>query len=192
MDESANYFTRGDKIFFMRNGKDYEIVDGRVYMLYLQSNGAKPLTAVKTGGVIAHKGTPGEEIIAYTNNGNVEVVEVCTDGNWILTKADNAGNPVIDNYGHTNTWQVSQAVLRDRYDFEHMSSNGFVKPKAKPQTFLEVDADIAILKPWGKDGELIPQTLDKGGYINITNPSNVYCIARDEFYETYTQEVTNV
>lgn len=185
MDESANYFTRGGTIFFMRNGKDYEIVDGRAYMLNLQDNGAKPITAVKTGGVIARKGTPGEEIITYTNNGNVEVVEACADGNWILTKADSTGNPVIDSYGHTNMWQVSETVLKDRYDFEHITYNGFVKPKAKPHIFLEVDKDIAILKPWGKDGELIPQTLDKGGYIDITNPSNVYCIARDEFYKTY-------
>ena len=177
--------------YVIRNGKEYEIIDdAEQYTSELAGNNANVVSGTKSGGVIARKGTPGEPIVVYTNNGNIEATESCGENKWILTRADDKGKPVIDKYGHDNSWQISEETLKERYDVKHMTKDGFVRPISSPQTFIQVDKDIAVMKPWGPNGSMIPQTLDKGGYLNITNKDDIYAIAAAELKETYNVKKT--
>lgn len=168
-----------------RNGKNYETVNAPQYVEYLIDSGAKTLSARKSGYVIARKAIPGEKIGVYISNGNLEVTESAAEGQWLLTRADDNGEPVIDRFGHKNEWFVDDETFRRKYDVRNMASNGLAKPLGSPQTFIETDRDIAVMVPWGKDGALVPQIIDKGGFLNIDDPKAVYGIARDEFFETY-------
>lgn len=168
-----------------RNGSNYETVIASEYVRYLKSIGARKISAEKNGYVIARKAIPGEKIGVYISNGNLEVTETAADGQWLLTRADDKGEPVIDKFGHKNEWFVDDIIFRRKYDVRNMTSNGLAKPLGGPQHFIETDRDIAVMVPWGKDGSLVPQIIDKGGFLNIDDIEAVYGIARDEFFETY-------
>lgn len=168
-----------------QNGKNYETVNAPQYVEYLKSIGAGTLSAKKSGYVIARKAVPGEKIGVYISNGNLEVTETAAEGQWLLTRTNDKGEPVIDKFGHMNEWFVDDETFRRKYDVRNMTSNGLAKPLSSPQTFIEADRDIAIMVPWGKDGSLVPQIIDKGGFLNIDDPTAIYGIARDEFFETY-------
>lgn len=176
-DKPADYVVRNDKV--------YEVVEPKNYVDSLMDNNAKLVAAEKSACVIARKGVPGEKIQVYTANGNLEATEVCGENKWIVTRADLDGNPVIDDYGHRNTWQISDETFKKKYDVEHMTENGFVKPNGGKQDFIQVDKDIAVMVPWGENRALIPQTIDAGGYLNITNKEKIYGIANSEFDDTY-------
>lgn len=176
-----------------RNGVDYEVVDARTYVNELNLRGASTVFARKSqssGGVIARKGPLGGKVKVYTNDGNLEAVEFCGEGQWILTKADSDGNPIIDDYGHTNTWRVDDAVFKSKYEVKNMTPSGYVLPVSNPQMFIQIDKNVAIMKPWGENGELVAQTIAAGGYLNITNLDDIYGIAVAEFNETYTVFLT--
>lgn len=168
-----------------RNGKDYETVNAAQYVKYLKSIGAKTISAKKSGYVTARKAIPGEKIVVYISNGNQEVTESAGEGQWLLTRADDKGKPVIDKFGHKNEWFVDDETFRRKYDTANMGENGFVKPFGVSQTFIETDRDIAIMVPWGENGSLVPQIIDKGGFLNIEDTNAVYGVAREEFFETY-------
>lgn len=171
--------------YAVRNDKVYQVIEPEDYVNSLKANNAKQVVAEKTACVIARKGVSGEEIPVYTANGNLEATEVCGENKWIVTRADLDGNPVIDDYGHRNTWQISDETFKKKYDVEHMTENGFVKPNGGKQDFIQVDKDIAVMVPWGENRKLIPQTIDAGGYLNITNMPKTYGIAAAEFEDTY-------
>lgn len=179
--------------YINRNGVDYEVIDVRAYVSELNLRGANTVFARKSqasGGVIARKSSPGEKVEVYTNDGNLEAVEVCGEGQWILTKADSDGNPIIDDYGHTNTWRVDDDVFKSKYEVKNMTPSGYVLPVSNPQMFIQIDKNVAIMKPWGENGALVPQTIAAGGYLNITNLDDIYGIAVAEFNETYTVFLT--
>ena len=168
------------------NGKSYEIVDPSIYVPALKNSGAKQINAEKSACIRIRKGEIGEKIQVYTSNGNLEASETYHDtNNWIVTRVDLDGKTVIDKYNHDNTWQISDETLKKKYDFDNMTSDNIVKPKGGIQTFIQVDKDIAIMVPWGENGSLIPQVIDKNGYLNITKPEDIYGIAAEEFAETY-------
>lgn len=170
------------------NGEEFPIVNAADYIQQLKNNNAETVVAKKSGCIIARKVTSekGEDIQVYTNDGNHEATEHADKGKWIVSKADiNTGKAIIDEHGNTNTWSMDDETINKKYDIANMDESGFVKPKGDEQTFIKTDKDIAILVPWGKDRELIPQTLKKDSYLNITNPKKVYGIARNEFAETY-------
>lgn len=68
---------------------------------------------------------------------------------------------------------------------ESKESELFFKPKGQEQEFMRVSEDVALSVPWGKNGKNIMMTVDKGGYLNITNRDDVYGIAENEFNGTY-------
>lgn len=170
------------------NDEEFPIVNATDYIQQLKKNNAETVVAEKSSGIVARQviNEKGEDIQVYTDNGNHEVTEHAEQGKWVVSKADmNTGKAVIDANGNTNTWSMNDETLNKKYDVANMDANGFVKPKGGEQTFIKTDKDVAILVPWGKDGELIPQTLKKDSYLNITNPKDVYGIAGNEFAETY-------
>lgn len=184
-----------DKQYVEQNGQKYEVIDPEQYVEQLkETNRFDTVTAEKSGYISVRKGTPGEEIPTYTNDGKLESPEVYQEGKYIATRVDNEGKPVIDKYGHTNQWQIDEDVLRRKYDVgENIPENEMIKPCGGEQTFARIPepkehdgcAGIAMMKPWGENGKLIPQTVDYGGYLNVTNTKDIYGIAKNEFAETY-------
>ena len=53
------------------------------------------------------------------------------------------------------------------------------KPKGGPQIFVPIVMDV-ILEQWG--GEM---KIEAGGWLNITNPDDIYGISERDFYDTY-------
>ena len=160
--------------------KSFEKVDSAVYAELLKDKGANEVTAVKSGNVLAREGKPGEVIQVWTKDGNLETTETVKAGQMIVTRAGEDGKPVIDGNGHDNSWVMAKDKFEKKYDVEHRNADGTYKPAGSPQTFIEVDKDVEFSAPWGE-----VQRIRKGGYLNITNPKDVYGIARDEFNETY-------
>lgn len=171
---------------FSRNLKEYRQVEPSSFVSRLRSGNAREVSARKSACVLVRPSVPGQVIASYTSNGNLELETAELEGKFVLTRCDQEGRPVIDAYGHMNSWQVDRETLEKKYETENMRSpDGFVRPRGGVQRFIRSDEDIMILVPWGKDGALVEQTIDAGGWLNITDPDNIYGIADIEFRETY-------
>lgn len=181
-----------------KNGMMYEVVDGKVYAEFLRAANAYEVYAQKRGCVIARRAEIKETFPVYTSNGNFEVEETANPGEWILTRSDFEGNPVIDEYGHTNTWcmkpdvdddgniiKTAEEKMAKKYDMANMNSYGFVKPKGGKQIFIQIHKNIVLYVPWGENGSLIPQYVEANAFMNINNMNDIYGIATTEFCETY-------
>lgn len=168
-----------------RNGKSYRIIDPDTYIDECEWNGI--IRAEKNGYIIARKAEDGERVNVTTQNGNHEASETAKKGDWIVTRADEDGHPVLDENGNRNSWIVGDDVISQKYESQGYANREelFFKPNGGEQEFMRVQEDVAAMVPWGENGENIPLTVDKGGYLNITDPDDVYGIAEDEFNETY-------
>lgn len=178
---------------------DYEYVGGKTqghgqpdgqllaYIKGLQAVGAPVIIAEKSGCVIARRAVPGEPLQTYDGEGRKEVAGVQQVGCVVLTKAGLDGKPVLDANGHPNEWQATEEVFRRKYDVPDgkIQDGVFVKPKGGLQRFLRVYRDISICVPWGQDGEPVILTIKAGGYLNITDPCDIYGISRQDFDDTY-------
>ena len=172
--------------YIERNDKRYRLVDVKAYVLALLEGGARSFPARKSECVLARPAVEGEEILTYTQNGRLEAPETGQAGCWHLTRCDGEGRPRVDTFGHTNCWQVDDATFRKKYDWEQMRpSDGFTRPRGGVQRFVRVSQDIAFPKPWGENGSDVHQTLDAGGYLNVTDPEDVYGVAEEEFLALY-------
>lgn len=133
------------------------------------------------------------EIEVWTKNGNLETVEHAYAGDLVATRIDKTGKLVVDSFGHDNSWKISREVLEEKYDFDSkaLDENGkaIASPKGSIQTFKKLNKDTVFMVPWGENGAMVEQKILAGGWANITDPSDVYGIAAEEFAETY--EVIN-
>ena len=149
--------------------------------------------ARKNGMIHVDKISECAEIEVWSKNGNLETVEHVHVGDLVATRCDKAGKSVIDGFGHENSWKISREVLAKKYDFDANELEKFGKvvatPKGGIQTFKKLNEDTTFMKPWGPNGEMVPQKILAGGWANITDPADVYGIAAEEFEETY--EVLN-
>ena len=180
------------KIVKNEQNEEFRFIESENVEQYVDNLKKKPdahvVRAEKSGAVIAKQVVEpgGRDITVWTANGNREAQEHVEQGQWILTRADIVtGKPVIDANGHANSWGVKDEVFKKKYDAANIGDDGFVKPKGGEQTFVQIKEDIAIDKPWGPNGSMVTQYLKAGSYLNVTNPSDVYGIAEEEFKETY-------
>lgn len=188
MDEAKSMKLNPPPEYVVRDGKPFEIVrDTDEYVARLQADGVKPCMAEKSRCVIPRRLTPGEKIRVYSQNGVLEADETAGKDCILLTKAGPDGKPVIDGFGHMNQWQTTESTFREKYDVPDgkITDGQPVKPKSVPQKFIRTDRDVALMVPWGKDGSLIPQTIEKDGYVNITDPSAAYGVSARDFKDTY-------
>lgn len=170
---------------FERNGKSYKIIDPDTYIDECKWN--EIVEAEKSGYIIAREAKEGERVDVMTQNGNHEASETAKKGDWIVTRADEDGNPILDENGNRNSWIVSDDVIEAKYEKRGYANREelFFKPLGETQEFMRVQEDVAVMVPWGENGEDIPLTVDKGGYLNITDRDDVHGIAENEFNDTY-------
>ena len=168
---------------------DYVKVDVNQYVKQgIESGTMEPRQAEKFARIIARQGTPGETVISWSvdANGNeiqekvaqVTVDEQTQEAGWIATKVNENGEPIIDNNGHLNNWIIDDSTFKKKYEIYSENPN-LCKPKGGPQTFVEIPDNI-ILNQWGED-----MAIAAGGYINITNPDDMYGISQRDFEDTY-------
>ena len=160
-------------------------VDAKHYVITgLQSGNLVPFRAVKDGKVLARRGKVGEEIITYTDGGLVEKVnrvEIDPDtGNpeWVLMKANVHGYPIVDEYGHTNEWIKDDSDFMEDY-VPDKSIDGVYESVDGAQIFVPVLMDI-ILVQGGEE-----MFVKAGGYLNVTDITNIYGISKRDFDDTY-------
>ena len=168
---------------------EYTKVDVQEYVSTLvQSGRAKIFYAQKYGKVSAREGKEGEAIISWSvdNEGNpiqekkdtIKIEKDTGKPQWIVTKLDDEGNPVIDKNGNKNEWIVNYETLGRKYEVDSENPS-LMKPKGSPQLFIQIEDNITLTQ-WGSE-----MNIAKGGYINITNPNDMYGISKRDFDDTY-------
>ena len=169
--------------------EDFKRVDVLTYVKEGIENGTMvPKTAEKFARIAARQGTVGESVISWTvdSEGNeveekvdkVELDPETGEPGWIVTKVDDNGEVIIDNNNHPNQWIISDSVFRKKYE-QDLTNPGVFKPKGGPQLFVKITENIT-LNQWGKD-----ENIAAGGYINITDPNDMYGISQRDFEDTY-------
>lgn len=167
-----------EKIFTKVSGKDYAVAG-------IASGELKPVVAVKFARVLARRGVVGEEVISYSQNGIVEKVATVTEDpetkqtGWVLTKLDENGEVLVDEFGHKNEWIVDAGTFARKYDLDETKKESVYKPKGGPQIFVPIVMDV-ILEQWGSE-----MKIEAGGWLNITNPDDIYGISQRDFEDTY-------
>lgn len=186
MDDARDGKSNPRSRFVVRNDTAYQIVDGNKYMEQLKAAGAKTVSAKKSGKIAILDPEDGK-FTTYTSNGHVEAEETVQQGYHVVAKADENGQPILDDYGHMNVWQIEETKLRKRYaDIpEEIKPGMSFAPAGAPQDFVQVDKNVAVMCPWGEGGSLIPQTVDAGGYLTSASANDCYGIGAAEFDETY-------
>lgn len=166
--------------------KKFTKVDGRAYAeAGIACGELTPVVATKFARVEARRGVVGEEVISYSQNGIVEKVDTVKvdpetgEVGWVLTKLDENGEVVVDEFGHKNEWIVKHSTFTKKYDLDETKRDGVYKPKGGPQIFVPIVMDV-ILFQWG--GEM---KIEAGGWLNITNPDDIYGISQRDFEDTY-------
>lgn len=154
----------------------------------LLSGKLTPIEAEKFARIIARQGTLGEEVISWSVDslGNAieekrDTVKVDSKTNnlgWIVTKADEQGNPILDNNGHINQWIIEDSTFTKKYEIDP-NNNLIFRPKGGVQLFVQIPDNI-ILEQWGSKMQIA-----EGGYINITDSSDMYGISERDFTDTY-------
>ena len=96
----------------------------------------------------------------------------------VVTKLDENLDVVIDNNGHMNQWIIDDSTFSKKYEKDSNGSDVY-KPTGGIQIFVQINEDITIFQ-WGSE-----MTIASGGYINITNPNDMYAISKRDFEDTY-------
>lgn len=163
------------------------IEDLKEYIQTLMASGASVIIGEKTARISARTGVPGEKIISWSADAGGKpvmekstVVSVDESGipDWVVTKINEQGEVIKDANGHTNQWVIDNATFRKKYEVVPEEA-GIYKPVGGPQKFIRLNEGIHIIQ-WGEEWNV-----DAGGYINITDPEDMYVISRRDFDDTY-------
>lgn len=167
----------------------YRTIDNvTTYIKDLIAAGAEVISAEKFGRIMARQGIPGETVISWSADAvgkpvEEKVAEVTVDDetgipDWIVTKLNEQGDPVIDQNGHANQWIVTDKTLRAKYD-SAPDHEGVFTPKSKKQKFVRLTEPISI----ASGGKIM--NVDVSGYFNVTDPEDIYAISGRDFEDTY-------
>ena len=151
----------------------------------LQSS--KIIEAKKVGNTIATQGTVGQEIVSLEVNSDgkeyVEKVGVISldpetnEPGWILTKTDSNNQPMLNKFGHTNQYIVSDSIFKSMYE---QSDDGInLYSKSQIEKFIQSEDDITFET---KSGDMV---VNAGGYIKVTNLDKISVISEGSFNDTY-------
>lgn len=169
--------------------QDYKKVEVASYVKEGLENGSMvPRQAEKFARIFAKQGTVGEQVISWSVDkegkeiqekvAQVQLDEKTNQPGWIVTKVDEAGNVIIDSNNHANQWIIDDTTFRKKYEVDP-DNPSICRPKGGPQLFVQIPENIT-LHQWGSD-----MRIAAGGYINITNPNDMYGISQRDFEDTY-------
>ena len=171
--------------------EEYKKVDTREYVTEgLTVGRLVPIQAEKFARIIARQGTEGEEVISWSADQDGRAIQEKVDKvgvdqetgelGWVVTKADENGQPIIDANGHANEWIIADSTFKKKYEADE-ATPGLYKPTGGVQTFVRIPENLTLFQ-WGSD-----MNIAAGGYINITNEDDMYGISARDFEDTYKQ-----
>ena len=140
----------------------------REFVSVLINNGIEVKSFAKFARVQARPATIGEVIITVLANGKKETSNAANEGDWIVT------NPGGEQY------IVAAAKFPKKYEPAPELGEGWYKPTGGVQKFVQLSEDTIFVCSWGEE-----QNINAGGFINVTDLSDIYGIAEQEFYDTY-------
>lgn len=151
-----------------------EIKNIKEYLLNEYEKGLlQPKEYAKSARIKARKGIVGEKISTIISGGFHE-----TDN--IVTIDDKTGNPgwvVTGKNGEE--YIVSDSIFCEKYEPVEGTTDTYV-PKGKPIIAVMLNENISFMAPWGEKTNIAA-----GGYIVISNGSDIYGVQKREFCETY-------
>lgn len=166
--------------------KIFTRIDGKAYAeAGIACGELKPVVAVKFARIAARRGEIGEEVITYSQNGIIEKVDTVKADpetgkpGWVVTKLDENGEVLVDEHGNKNQWIIQDSTFTKKYDLDETKTGGVYKPKGGPQIFVPIVMDVILLQ-WGSE-----MKIEAGGWLNITNPDDIYGISQRDFEDTY-------
>lgn len=167
---------------------NYKTIDNiSDYVQKMIISGVQTVLAEKTSRIAARQGTIGEKVISWSVDAEGKtvlekeaVVTVDDAGipDWVATKIDDQGNEIIDSNGHVNQWVIGDATFKKKYEAVP-EQTGIFKPVGGAQKFVQLYEAIHIVQ-WGEEWNV-----DAGGFVNITNPEDMYAISGKDFADTY-------
>ncbi len=152
---------------------DFKDVDAYIYVSDMVDNGAELKDYKKFARVKAEQGREGQEVITQMKNGLVETKNVVKvdpetdEPDWIVTNPD--GEQYI----------VPDKTFRKKYEVE-VDAEGYHRPKGGPVKAVQINEDISFMAPWGEK-----MNIEKGGYLVVNAPNDIYGIQQEEFNNTY-------
>ena len=170
-----------------KNNTSYKIIkDSAEYVRTCLASGDRPMKAYKVSPILARVAVKEEEITVYIENGNEEAREWVYPGDVIAKRANPDGTAYIDAYGHVNIWKMDPDYFHFRYDIGQLGeTESLCYPRKDLLDFLQVKENIAIYFRHGQKREMVLQSIEAGGHLNITDMDNIYGISEPEFAETY-------
>lgn len=170
-----------------KNDISYKLIeDSAEYVRTCLAAGYRVVQAYKVSPVLARVATAEEELIVYIENGHEEVREWIYPGDVIAKRSNPDGTAFVDAYGHMNVWKMSQEYFYSRYDIKQLGEREeFCYPRKVLLEFLQVKENIAIYFAHGKERKPVLQSIEAGGYLNVTDINRIYGISESEFNETY-------
>ncbi len=167
---------------------EYKKVDVAKYVKEGLENGSlSPVRAEKFARIAARRGIEGEEIVSWSVDGEgkevkekVDTIKKDENGNtgWVVTKVDEQHDIIVDKNGHVNMWIIDDTTFRKKYEIDPEDETVY-RPTGGIQIFVQINENISIFQ-WGSQ-----MNIAKGGYINITNPDDIYVISKRDFDDTY-------
>ncbi|MBP5616216.1 MAG: hypothetical protein J6X06_00205 [Elusimicrobiaceae bacterium] len=125
-------------------------------------------TYAKFARIQATQAIGGEKIETVLADGTVETTNVANPGDWIVT------NPGGEKY------IVPGDKFAKKYEPASELGEGWYKPTGGNQQFVQINQDMQVLASWGET-----QFIKKGGFLNVTNPTDIYGVGEEEFHNTY-------
>ena len=175
----------------VENKTDYTgykmVVDIKDYVQKLIHGGTQIVIGEKTARISARHGIPEEHIISWSVDAEGKpvlekeaVVSVDDAGipDWVATKIDDQGNEIVDANGNKNQWIIGDTTFMKKYEAVP-EKTGIFKPVGGPQKFIQLNEAIHIVQ-CGEEWNV-----DAGGFVNITNPDDMYVISGKDFADTY-------
>lgn len=163
----------------------FKTVDIRNFVKQGLSSGIlKPREAEKIARIRARQGQIGEIINTYSQNGILETTNkvgldpITQQPDWIISKIID-GEIVIDEFGHTNEYIISDSKFKILYEKDPQTTDLFRSTSGK-QIFVQTPMNISFNATWGE-----PMNILAGGYLNITKLDDIYGIQERDFYDTY-------
>lgn len=155
----------------MTNFKEVDVAE---YAGDLVDSGIEVKEYKKFVRVQAVQGKAGQVVETRLKNGLVETTNIVQEDpehggecGWIVTNPDG------------EKYVVKDSVFKKRYNATP-DKDGLYSPKGVPIRAVEIADDISFTAPWGEK-----MNIERGGYLVLNSPTDIYGIAKDEFHNTY-------
>ena len=152
---------------------EFTDVNVQNYVNDLVSEGVELKEYKKFARVHAEQGKVGQEIVTVMKNGFVETKNVVKEDpetgepDWIITNPDG------------EKYCVPDKTFRKKYELE-VDAEGYHRPKGGPVKAIQIEDNISFMAPWGEK-----MNIEKGGYLVVNAPDDIYGIQLQEFNNTY-------